>query len=117
MIGYAPILGANYAAIMLAALRRAGLEMRVIQECGHTSAVAAQVASGLGVAIMPSWITGVRNPYLEFRPIPEMPRSIDLVLAWPAGEISPVLRDFVAVARRIAPQVAAEQGFALPGRA
>lgn len=115
MIGYAPILGANYASIMVAALRRAGLEMRVVQECTHTTAVAALVASGLGVAIMPSWIENVKSPYLEFRPIPQLPRSIDLVMAWPAGETSPVVRDFIATARRVARGVAIDLGFALPG--
>lgn len=102
LIGYAPILGANYATIMMTALRKAGLQTRVVQECTHTMAVATQVASGLGVAIMPSWIANIRSPYLEFRPIPELPRAIDLVVAWPAGETSPVVQDFIATTRRVA---------------
>src|SRR5690606_18365691 len=65
LIGYAPILGAKYATIMMNALRKAGLQARLVQECTHTMAVATQVASGLGVAIMPSWIANIRSPYLE----------------------------------------------------
>jgi len=110
LIGYAPILGAKYATIMMAALRKAGLQARVVQECTHTTAVAAQVASGLGVAIMPSWIVNVRSPYLEFRPIPELPRSIDLVVAWPTGETSPIVRDFIATTRHVAGELAQRYG-------
>lgn len=111
LIGYAPILGANYATIMLAALKRAGLEARVIQECTHTLSVATQVASGLGVAIMPSWIENLRSPHLVFRPIPELPRSIELVVAWPAGETSPLVLEFIATTRRVAASTARSLGF------
>lgn len=106
LIAYAPILGANYSSITMTALRKAGVRTRVAQECTHTMAVASQVASGLGVAIMPSWIANIRSPYLEFRPIPELPRAIDLVLAWSSGEASPIVRDFIAIARGVAAQLA-----------
>ncbi|MEO3997505.1 LysR substrate-binding domain-containing protein [Mesorhizobium sp. CAU 1732] len=110
LIGYAPILGANYATIMMTALRKAGLQARVVQECTHTMAVATQVASGLGVAIMPSWIANIRSPYLEFRPVPELPRAIDLVVAWPTGETSPIVRDFIDTTRRVAADLAPDFG-------
>lgn len=110
LIGYAPILGAKYATIMMNALRKAGLQARLVQECTHTMAVATQVASGLGVAIMPSWIANIRSPYLEFRPIPELPRSIDLVVAWPTGETSPMIRDFIGTTRRVAAELAQTYG-------
>ncbi|EKF40147.1 LysR substrate-binding domain-containing protein [Nitratireductor indicus] len=106
LIGYAPILGANYVTIMMTALRKAGLQARVVRECTHTMSVATQVASGLGVAIMPSWIANIRSPYLEFRPIPELPRAIDLVVAWPNGDGSPLVRDFIDTTRRVARQLA-----------
>jgi DNA-binding transcriptional LysR family regulator len=109
LIGYAPILGANYATIMMTALRKAGLQTRVVRECTHTMAVAAQVASGLGVAIMPSWIANISSPYLEFRPIPELPQAIDLVVAWSAGEVSPIVRDFIATTRRVAAELSRQK--------
>lgn len=112
LIGYAPILGANYATIMTNALRRAGLQYRVVHEAGHTAAIATQVASGLGLAIMPSWIANHASPYLEFRPVTDLPQSIDLVVAWPMGETSAVTLDFVAVTKRLAPKIAHAIGFA-----
>ena len=114
IIGYAPVLGTNYANLLREAFRRAGLTARVVQECTHTTSVAAQVASGLGLAVMPSWIRNLHSPYLEFRPVPELPRAIELVMAWPKGEASPMLRDFLDTTRRVTAQIAAEQDFDLP---
>ena len=111
LIGYAPMLGTGYATIMINALRQAGLQYRVIHEATHTHAVASLVASGLGIAIMPSWISNFVSPYLEFRPIRDLPKSIDLVVAWPVGEISPVALDFIAVTKRLAPSIAKGIGF------
>ncbi len=101
MVGYAPVLGAYYSNIVMAELHRAGVNPRVVMQCTHTTAIAAQVASGLGVAIVPEWITSVQSPYLEFRPVPELPNAVDLAVAWPAGESSAVVRDFIATARRV----------------
>ena len=115
LVGYAPILGANYATLLRDAFRRAGLMPRIVQECTHTTSVAAQVASGLGVAVMPSWISNIHSPYLEFRPVPDLPREIELVVAWPKGETSPVGQDFIATTRRVAARIAAEQDFDAPG--
>lgn len=117
LIGYAPILGANYATLLREAFRRAGLTARIVQECTHTTSVASQVASGLGLALMPSWIRNLHSPYLEFRPVPELPRAIELVVAWPSGETSPVVRDFISTTRRVVAVIAHEQGFDLPGQA
>ncbi|MCQ0971137.1 LysR substrate-binding domain-containing protein [Paracoccus sp. TK19116] len=114
IIGYAPVLGTHYAILLREAFRRAGLTPRVVQECTHTTSVASQVASGLGLAVMPSWIRNIHSPYLEFRPVPELPCAIELAMAWPRGEASPMLRDFLDTTRRIVRQVAHEQGFALP---
>ncbi|WP_045392544.1 LysR substrate-binding domain-containing protein [Falsirhodobacter sp. alg1] len=111
LIGYAPVLGANYAVIMTNTLRRAGLHYRIIHEGTHSAAIATHVASGLGVAIMPSWIAYQKSPYLEYRPILDLPNCIDLVVAWPMGEISPVTLDFVAITKRLAPKIADEIGF------
>lgn len=116
LIGYAPILGANYASIMIGAMRRAGLHYRVVQECTHTSAVATLVASGLGVALVPSWIGRMRLPYLEFRPVVDLPQAIDLVVAWPSGETSGLVLDFIAITKRLIPAIVEDLGFSLPNR-
>ncbi|WBU60995.1 LysR substrate-binding domain-containing protein [Paracoccus albus] len=114
LVGYAPILGANYAMLLRDAFRREGLTPRFVQECTHTTSVAAQVASGLGLAVMPSWISNIHSPYLDFRPVPELPRAIELVVAWPKGETSPLVQDFISVTRQVAARIGEQKGFAVP---
>jgi DNA-binding transcriptional LysR family regulator len=101
MVGYAPVLGAYYSNIVLTELHRAGVIPRTVVQCTHTTAIAAQVASGVGVAIVPSWIVSIQSPFLEFRPVPELPKAIDLAIAWGARESSLAVLEFVATARRI----------------
>ncbi|MFC7704494.1 hypothetical protein ACFQXB_09830, partial [Plastorhodobacter daqingensis] len=52
----------------------------------------------------------IRSPYIAFRPVPELPRSIELVVAWPAGETSALVLDFIETTRRVAPGLARELG-------
>lgn len=100
MVGYAPVLGAYYSNIVQTELHRAGVIPRTVIQCTHTTGIAAQVASGIGVAIVPSWIVSVQSPFLEFRPVPELPKAIDLAIAWRARENSLSVLEFVATARR-----------------
>jgi hypothetical protein len=39
-----------------------------------------------------------------------LPRAIDLMVAWPTGEPSPIVRDFIATTRSIAADLAADEG-------
>ncbi|MBT0956643.1 LysR family transcriptional regulator [Alphaproteobacteria bacterium KMM 3653] len=101
MVGYAPVLGAYYSNIVLSELHRAGISPRIVMKCTHTTAIATQVASGLGVAIVPSWITTVQSPFLEYRAVPELPKAVDMAVAWPTRETSLEVLEFVATARRV----------------
>ncbi|MGJ8624389.1 MAG: LysR family substrate-binding domain-containing protein [Yoonia sp.] len=101
MVGYAPVLGAYYSNIVLTELHRAGVIPRTIIQCTHTTAIAAQVASGIGVAIVPSWIMSIQSPFLEFRPVPELPKAIELAIAWGSRESALPVLDFIATARRV----------------
>lgn len=114
LVGYAAILGAHYSGIVMAELRRAGVHPKVVHECHHTMAVATQVASGLGIAIMPAWIANIGSPYLEFRPVPELSHALDLIVVWPSGEASPLVMEFVDTARRVSAGIAADLGFRPP---
>lgn len=100
LIGYAPILGASYSEDILAALRQAGVHPNVVQKCGHTLSVLTLAASGAGIGIVPAWVQHHHWPDLVFHPLPSLPTSIDLAMAWPTGESSPIVLDFVDIARR-----------------
>lgn len=114
MVGYAPVLGAYYSNIVLTELHRAGVIPRTVVQCTHTTAIAAQVASGIGVAIVPSWIVSIQSPYLEFRPVPELPKAIDLAVAWPSRENSLAVLEFVATARRVSAEGRAAGPYPIP---
>ncbi len=100
MIGYAPVLGASYSGVVLDSLRQVGVHPKVVQECRHTLSVLTLVAAGAGIAIVPSWVQYTEWPDLIFRPLPSLPRSIDLAIAWPTGETSRIVLDFVDIARK-----------------
>lgn len=111
LIGYAPILGASYSGLIMDALRRAGVHPKAVQECTHTLSVTTLVASGLGVAIVPSWVRFMASPWLTYRPLDALPAAIDLAIAWPTGETSAIVLGFIATARRVAARLTAA-GFA-----
>lgn len=100
LIGYAPVLGASYSGVVLDSLRQAGVHPNVVQECSHTLSVLTLVAAGVGIAIVPSWVQFTKWPDLLFTPLPSLPRSIDLAIAWPTGETSPLVLDFIETARK-----------------
>jgi DNA-binding transcriptional LysR family regulator len=102
-VGYRSILGASYHNTVIDHCRKAGFIPRFVQEASHTVSVSVLVAAGVGVAIIPEWTSLLPVDGLVHRRLPEMPETIDLVIAWPAGEPSPVIRHFIEVTRRLAP--------------
>ncbi|MGV8938610.1 MAG: LysR substrate-binding domain-containing protein [Allorhizobium sp.] len=99
LIGYASILGAGYSGVVLDSLRQAGVHPMVVQECDRTLSVLTLVAAGIGIAIVPSWVQYTIWPDIVFAPLPSLPKSIDLAIAWPTGETSPFVLDFIQTAR------------------
>ncbi len=43
-------------------------------------------------------------PELAYRPLDELPQAVELAIAWPAGETSPAVLDFVRISRQVAAQ-------------
>jgi DNA-binding transcriptional LysR family regulator len=101
-VGYRSVLGSSYHTTMIEHCREAGFRPRFVQEASHTVSVSVLVASGVGVAIIPEWTAFLPVRGLVHRALPEMPRTIDLAIAWPAGEPSLVVRYFIDVTRRVA---------------
>lgn len=108
MIAYRPILGASYNRTALDALRAIGIAPRVVQEASHTLSVVTLVAAGLGIAMVPSWVRTMRSPHVVHRDLEDLPRDVELAVAWPRGETSPVVLDFVETSRRVAAGVATD---------
>ena len=79
--------------------RAAGFSPSIAYEAAQLD-ILSLVAAGLGVSIVPSSIRAVRRAGIVFRPIVGNPRA-DLLVAWRAPEPSPVVREFVALVRKM----------------
>lgn len=99
IITYAPTVGASYYHAIMDALRRGGIHPVIVQEVSHTLAISTLVASGAGIAIAPSWLAYNPSPYVVYKPLPEIPEEVELLVAWHAEEQSRVVLDFLDLAR------------------
>jgi len=79
-----------------------GMAPRVVQEASQTHAVVGLVSAGIGVALVPASARDMRPRDVEFRPLRARSPKVGTALAWRRGDASPVLRSFLATARRVA---------------
>lgn len=88
---------------------QAGFSPRVAQEAREGVTILALIAAGTGISILPETYRNASIPGVVHRPIAEAASRSRLLLAWRAGEETPLLGRFLAMAH-------AWPGFALPGR-
>ena len=79
-----------------------GMTPNVVQEASQTHAIVGLVSAGIGVALVPASARDMRPRDVEFRPLRERSPKVGTALAWRRGDASPVLRAFLATARRVA---------------
>jgi DNA-binding transcriptional LysR family regulator len=84
---------------ILALCRNAGFSPRVVQEGSHID-VLSLVASGIGVAIVPTSLRVFRRAGVIFCPLRERPVT-QLTMVWRKSAASPVLREFLAEVCRL----------------
>lgn len=84
---------------ILAICHAAGFSPRVVQEGSQTDAVSL-VASGAGVAIVPTSLRLMRRAGVVYRPLREHPMT-HLAMVWRKVAPSPVLREFLEEVRRL----------------
>jgi len=99
---YTSVVGVTFQNVVFQHCRRAGFNPKIVQEVSHAMAIVAMVAAGLGVGVIPAWVTQVSYPRVVYRALPELPAAADLAIAWPAQNLSPFVRDFVNMARDVA---------------
>ncbi|GAB2756007.1 LysR substrate-binding domain-containing protein [Sinomonas soli] len=76
------------------ACRDEGFTPRVMQEAAETSTLLSLVAAGMGMALVPMESPAFAFAGIVFRPVRNAP-SIDLAVAWRAGEQSPLVHRFL----------------------
>jgi DNA-binding transcriptional LysR family regulator len=84
---------------ILAICRRAGFSPQIVQEGSFTDLLSL-VASGAGVAIVPTSLRAIRRAGVLFRPLREQPMT-QLDMVWRKGAALPVLREFLEQVRRL----------------
>jgi len=94
-ITYSSIVGVSYQDVVLQHCRKAGFEPNIVQQVSHTLTIVGFVASGLGIGIVPAWVAFTPMKDIVYRPLPMLPKSVSLVVAWRDDSMNPFIADFV----------------------
>lgn len=94
-VTYSSIVGIAYQDVVFQHARAAGFHPQVVYEVSHTLGIVTLVAAGLGVGVIPAWVEAVPVAGVVYRPMPNLPQAVSLVVAWRTDNIKPFLRDFI----------------------
>ncbi len=79
--------------------QNAGFHMRFGQEALGWQSITSLVAASFGVSIVPASSQLLRNAGVAYRPLQGVTPTFDLALAWLSGNDSPILYNFLQIAR------------------
>jgi len=97
----APILGVGYQELFLQHCRLAGFRPRIAHEASEALAIVTLVAAGMGIGVVPAWLTFMPHPEVVYRPVRDLPVAIDLALAWSSDDLSRFVRHFISITREV----------------
>jgi DNA-binding transcriptional LysR family regulator len=86
--------------------RRAGLSLDIVQEAAQSQTIISLVSAGIGLAILPESIRGLRRAGVAYRPMRERAPMVETVVAYKNDRPSREVENFVRLAttsRRSAP--------------
>jgi DNA-binding transcriptional LysR family regulator len=81
---------------------RAGFSPKVVQEASQMQTILSLVASGLGVALIPSSVQSLHSSGVVYKSLRERAPKTGIAVAWRPEGKSPVLSEFLGVVREIA---------------
>ena len=81
--------------------QHAGFSMRLGQEALGWESIISLVAADFGLSIVPVSSQLLRNVGVAYRPLQGVTPTFDLALAWLSGNDSPLLHNFLQIARKI----------------
>ena len=82
---------------------QAGISLNVAQEAIQMQTVVSLVSSGLGAAVVPASVANLGRRGVVYRELADRHPRLDLWLAWRRGALDAPAREFVALARELAP--------------
>lgn len=80
--------------------QQAGFTPQIVQEANQFQTIISLVASGLGVALVPSTTQKLRIEGSVYRPIKYPQAQVDLAAVWRKGDSSPVLSSFLNIVQK-----------------
>ena len=102
-VSYPDRQGSNLRDVAFRACASVGFWPRVVQEAQDTYTVVALVAAAVGVALLPASAEWLHFEGVAFRAVTGADLRVPVALTWRAGNESPVLAGFLAVARETFP--------------
>jgi len=81
--------------------RRGGFSLTIAQEVEQSHTIISLVSAGLGLAIVPESMQGLRRAGVTYRSFREEGPSMETVVAYKKDRISPLVENFVNLARRL----------------
>ena len=96
--------------LVVGCCERAGFTPRIDQEAIQMQTIVSLVAAGLGIALVPASLRHLRRTGVEYRPLRDRTPPAEIGLVWRAGDDSPGVRAFVALATEQAGRLAAPRG-------
>jgi DNA-binding transcriptional LysR family regulator len=80
--------------------RRGGFSLTIAQEVAQSHTIISLVSAGLGLAIVPESMQGLRRAGVTYRSFREESPSVETVVAYKKDRISPLVENFVNLARK-----------------
>jgi DNA-binding transcriptional LysR family regulator len=78
--------------------RRGGFSLKIVQEAAQSQTIISLVSAGIGLAILPSSIQGLRRAGVTYRPFREQSPSVETVIAYRKDRSSLAVENFVRLA-------------------
>ena len=74
---------------------KSDLSPRILQEANERHMIIAMVAAGLGVSLVPQWVSQFRRDDVVYRPLQDGGPVVDVHVAWRKGETLAAVDDFL----------------------
>lgn len=94
-------LGAGLYDQIIQSCRQAGFTPIVAQEAIQMQTIIGLVSAGMGLALVPSSLQNLQRVGVVYRALRERSPTIETAVVWNQEELSPVLREFLAVVRGV----------------
>ncbi|GHO60920.1 LysR substrate-binding domain-containing protein [Ktedonobacter robiniae] len=94
---------------VIAMCLQAGFSPTIIQEAASEQAVIGLVAAGVGIALVPTCLSGLRTDEVSYRPLIDPRTSVEYAVTWKREHPSPFIENFLNIVREVSQRIEAQQ--------